>query len=132
MHSSQKEAQVKLTKGLLDMIVLELLKNEPMYGYQLITNIHRGFGVCLDPSTVYPLLGMLEKKRQVKSEWDMTHERPRKVYSLTPEGQNLLSFTENSLNLICRTLSSSAAPEVDFTIRSCTCGKGGKNIAVPA
>ena len=84
MNTPQKEAQVKLTKGLLDMIVLELLKNEPMHGYQLIINIRRGFGVYLGPSTVYPLLGMLEKKKQVKSEWDMTHERPRKVYSLTP------------------------------------------------
>jgi len=132
MNTPQKEAQVKLTKGLLDMIVLELLKNEPMHGYQLITNIRRGFGVYLGPSTVYPLLGMLEKKKQVKSEWDMTHERPRKVYSLTPEGQNLLSITENSLNLICKTLSNHSTPEEVVTIRSPIFGRARRTIAVPA
>jgi DNA-binding PadR family transcriptional regulator len=32
----------------------------------------------------------------------MDNERPRKVYKLTNEGQNLLNFTEDSLNFICR------------------------------
>jgi len=132
MNTPQKEAQVKLTKGLLDMIVLELLKNEPMHGYQLITNIRRGFGVYLGPSTVYPMLGMLEKKKQVKSKWDMTHERPRKVYSLTPEGQNLLSVTEDSLNLICKTLSNPSTHEEVVTIRSPIFGRARRTIAVPA
>ena len=132
MNTSQKEAQVKLTKGLLDMIVLELLKNEPMHGYQLIINIRRGFGVYLGPSTVYPMLGMLEKKKQVKSEWDMTHERPRKVYSLTPEGQNLLSVTEDSLSLICKTLSNPSTHEEVVTIRSPIFGRARRTIAVPA
>jgi len=132
MNTPQKEAQVKLTKGLLDMIVLELLKNEPMHGYQLIINIRRGFGVYLGPSTVYPMLGMLEKKKQVKSKWDMTHERPRKVYSLTPEGQNLLSVTEDSLSLICKTLSNPSTHEEVVTIRSPIFGRARRTIAVPA
>jgi DNA-binding PadR family transcriptional regulator len=34
----------------------------------------------------------------------MTSERPRKVYVLTTEGQNLLNFTEDSLNFICKKL----------------------------
>jgi DNA-binding PadR family transcriptional regulator len=32
----------------------------------------------------------------------MENDRPRKVYSLTNEGRNMLNFTENSLNLICQ------------------------------
>jgi DNA-binding PadR family transcriptional regulator len=104
MINPQKEVQTKLTKGLLDMIVLQLLKNEPMHGYQIITSVRRTFGVYLGPSTVYPLLGMLEKKGHIKSEWNLAGERPRKIYALTSEGQNFLSFTENSLSLICRTL----------------------------
>ena len=61
-NNYQKETQTKLTKGLLDMIVLEYLSEESMHGYQMITKIRRGFGVYLGPSTVYPLLGLLEKK----------------------------------------------------------------------
>jgi len=32
----------------------------------------------------------------------MNAERPRKIYSLTSNGQNMLDFTEESLNMICR------------------------------
>ena len=131
MNNPQKEAQTKLTKGLLDMIVLQLLRNEPMHGYQIITSIRRSFGVYFGPSTVYHMLGTLEKKGQVKSEWNMNGERPRKVYTLTPEGQNLLSFTEGSLNLICRTLSKTpVATEAAVTMYPSTIrGSAAKTIS---
>ena len=109
MPNPQKEAQVKLMKGLLDLIVLQFLNTQPMHGYQIITKIRKSFGVYFGPSTIYPLLASLEKKGYVNSEWNMATERPRKVYNLTTEGNNLLNFTEDSLNFICRKLSSSAS-----------------------
>ena len=99
--SSQKEVSTKLMKGLLDLIILQFLSNEPMHGYQVITKIRKTYGVYFGPSTVYPLLGTLEKKGYIDSNWNMDFERPRKVYSLTNEGQTRLNFTEDSLNLIC-------------------------------
>ena len=102
--NNQKEAQTKLTKGLLDMIILQYLEHESMHGYQLISKIRKNFGVYFGPSTIYPLLGLLEKKGYVKSVWNMDAERPRKVYDLTNEGKEVLSFTENSLNFICKTM----------------------------
>jgi PadR family transcriptional regulator, regulatory protein PadR len=95
-------------KGLLDLIILQFLSTQPMHGYQVITKIRKNFGVYFGPSTIYPLLGTLEKKGLVKSLWNMDSERPRKMYSLTSEGQNMLNFTEESLNLICRKISSTA------------------------
>jgi PadR family transcriptional regulator PadR len=116
----QKEIQTKLTKGLLDMIILQFLDHEPMHGYQIITRIRKGFGVYFGPSTIYPMLNALEKKRYVKSTWNMDAERPRKVYELTTDGQSVLNFTENSLTLICRNMTKdenvvvqSSAPEID-------------------
>jgi PadR family transcriptional regulator PadR len=108
MATPQKEVQVKLMKGLLDLIVLQFLSSQPMHGYQIITKIRKSFGVYFGPSTIYPLLATLEKKDYVHSEWNMKTERPRKIYKLTNEGQNLLNFTENSLNLICRKISTPA------------------------
>jgi predicted RNA-binding protein len=35
----------------------------------------------------------------------MDTERPRKMYKLTNEGKNVLSFTESSLNLIVKNIS---------------------------
>jgi PadR family transcriptional regulator PadR len=101
-QSSQKEVSTKLMKGLLDLIILQFLSTEPMHGYQVITKIRKNFGVYFGPSTIYPLLGTLEKKGYVDSHWNMNFERPRKVYSLTNDGQSMLNFTEDSLNLICR------------------------------
>ncbi len=100
--SNIRNIQVKLMKGLLDLIVLQLLRSKPMHGYQIITSIRRTFGVYFGPSTIYPLLNDLEKSGYVTSEWDMSRERPRKVYRLTHEGRSLLNFAEESLSIICK------------------------------
>ncbi len=99
-------------KGMLDLVVLQFLSQQPMHGYQIITRIRRSFGVYFGPSTIYPMLGNLEKKGYVKSTWNMETERPRKIYNLTNDGLNLLSFTEDSLNLICRRINLNGAAEV--------------------
>ena len=112
MTNPQKEVQVKLMKGLLDLIVLQFLSSQPMHGYQIITKIRKSFGVYFGPSTIYPLLATLEKKGYVSSEWNMKTERPRKVYKLTTEGNNLLNFTENSLNFICRKIGPSTSTDI--------------------
>ena len=104
--NNSKEVQTKLMKGLLDLIILQFLNGQPMNGYQIITKIRKTFGVYFGPSTIYPLLGTLEKKGFVKSDWEMSTERPRKVYKLTTEGQSLLNFTEDSLTFICRKIGS--------------------------
>ncbi|MCW4007798.1 MAG: PadR family transcriptional regulator [Candidatus Bathyarchaeota archaeon] len=116
MVNPQKEAQVKLMKGLLDLIILQFLSVEPMHGYQVITKIRRTFGVYFGPSTIYPLLAALEKKGYVHSEWNMASERPRKIYKLTAEGQNILNYTENTLNLICQKISTPA--NIDIAVES--------------
>jgi DNA-binding PadR family transcriptional regulator len=113
----QKEVQVKLTKGLLDMIILQFLNDQPMHGYRIITKIRKSFGVYFGPSTVYPLLGSLEKKGYVSSNWNMENERPRKVYKLTNEGHNLLNFTENSLNLIVKTIGTNGIPKLEIEMK---------------
>jgi len=105
MANPQKEVQVKLMKGLLDLIVLQFLSSQPMHGYQIITKIRKSFGVYFGPSTIYPLLAALEKKGFVNSQWNMNNERPRKIYKLTNEGQTILNFTESSLNFICKKIS---------------------------
>ena len=98
--SSQKEASTKLMKGLLDLIILQFLSTKPMHGYEVITKIRKNFGVYFGPSTIYPLLGTLEKKGYINSTWNMDFERPRKIYCLTTDGQNMLNYTEDSLNMI--------------------------------
>ncbi len=120
MGNTQKEVQAKLAKGLLDLIILQFLNSQPMHGYQVITKIRKTFGVYFGPSTIYPLLATLEKKGFVNSEWNMKNERPRKVYKLTTEGQNILNFTENSLNLICQKIGADGTPKIEAKASSKT------------
>lgn len=112
MVANLKIVQDKLTKGLLDIMVLDFLNSHPMHGYQIITKIRSNFGVYLGPSTIYPLLNELEKQGYVKSEWDMNGERPRKVYKLTTEGKDFLTFTKESLNFICRKIGADGIPKM--------------------
>ena len=115
-----RKAEIKLVRGLLDLVVLGLLKEKSIHGYGVITSIRRNFGVYFGPSTVYPLLGDLETKGYIKSEWDLTHDRPRKVYSLTIEGHSLLNGTEESLYQICNRLNEFGMNRLHFnnTVKS--------------
>jgi len=99
-----RKAEIKLVRGLLDLVVLGLLKEQSIHGYGIITSIRRTFGVYFGPSTIYPMLNELEKEGNIKSKWDLTHDRPRKVYSLTVDGQSLLNGAEESLYQICNRL----------------------------
>lgn len=104
MVNKLRNVEVKLMRGLLDLVILQFLKASPMHGYQIITKIRKNFGVYFGPSTIYPLLNLLEEKNFIKSNWDLSNERPRKVYALTRDGEDLLCYTETSLNHICRKL----------------------------
>ena len=115
MANFQKEVQTKLAKGLLDLIALQFLDAKPMHGYQIITKIRRNFGVYFGPSTIYPLLASLEKKGQVESRWNMTNQRPRKVYEPTSKGKSVLDFTENSLNIICKKMGNDTPAPLEFS-----------------
>jgi len=95
----------QFTKGLLDIVVLSLLRSESMHGYKIITSIRRNFGVYFGPSTIYPYLNNLEEKGYIKSQWNLNNDRPRKVYSLTSEGSTILTGAEQSFNSICSRLS---------------------------
>jgi DNA-binding PadR family transcriptional regulator len=96
----QKDIQTKLAKKLLDIIILQFLKTQAMHGYEMINKIQKTFGVYFGPSTIYPLLATLEKKTYITSSWNMDDYRPRKIYQLTEEGNNVCIVAENALNLI--------------------------------
>jgi PadR family transcriptional regulator, regulatory protein PadR len=103
---TSKKVDRELTRGLLDLVVLGMLKNKSVHGYGVITGIRKKFGIYFGPSTVYPLLKELEDKGYIKSEWDMGHDRPRKVFTLTSHGSNYLNGTQQSFRNICHVLNS--------------------------
>ena len=100
-----EKVEKQFAKGLLDIVILSLLRSESMHGYKIITSIRRNFGIYFGPSTIYPYLNNLKEKGYIKSQWDTNNDRPRKVYSLTPEGSSILTGAEQSFYSICSQLS---------------------------
>ncbi|RKX97600.1 MAG: hypothetical protein DRP55_08855 [Spirochaetes bacterium] len=76
-----------------EYMILGLLFNGPMYGYE----VHHYFKTKLDRllytgiSQVYALLKGLEKKDMVRCKTEIQENRPpKKIYSITPHGKNSL------------------------------------------
>jgi DNA-binding PadR family transcriptional regulator len=69
------------------------------------------------------MLNNLELKGYIESHWNTESERPRKVYNLTTDGESLLNFAENSLNIIRKNLS----PNKDASESVCIFASNQKN-----
>ena len=83
----------ELLKGSTDMLVLSLLENENMYGYQMIKKLSdKSQNVfVLQEGTLYPILHSLEEKNFISSYWDNTATKKRKYYSITKDGKKHLN-----------------------------------------
>jgi len=82
----RSKSEQNITKGGLDALILAIVNEHPTHGYAIITGIRDRHGVYLGPSTVYPALGKLMKRKLLTAEWGMLSERPRKTYTITREG----------------------------------------------
>jgi len=100
------KSQVK--KGTLAFIVLNVLKNNEFYGYELIEEIKKHTKIEIAEGTLYPLMNRLKKENLVSSKWvEQTSGIPRKYYVLTDIGNETLiemlkywSHLENAINNI--------------------------------
>jgi DNA-binding PadR family transcriptional regulator len=76
----------------LEHIVLGLIGEGPQSGYSIIstleTGVHRW---SASPGSIYPILKRMEKLGCIAGVLEIVHEtRPRKMYTLTPLGEELL------------------------------------------
>lgn len=75
------------------MLVLKLLEQEPMYGYQIIKTLEQQSSQVfrLQEGTLYPILHALEQQGAVVSRAAAAPSgRMRKYYQITPSGRKLL------------------------------------------
>jgi len=81
--------ETEMNRGFLQVLVLALLDKEA-YGYAMVRAV-RELGYVIEENTLYPLLRRLEKNGWVKSQWDVSEDRPRKFYAVTDRGRTLRS-----------------------------------------
>ncbi len=87
----------KLMASSTDMMILKLLEQEDMYGYQMIEELRRRSNDVFDmkAGTLYPLLHQLEQKGYLTTyEQPAGEARIRKYYSLTDSGRSYLEERE--------------------------------------
>ena len=81
-----------LVSGSTGMLILRLLSEKDMYGYEMIDTLKkRSENVFeLKAGTLYPLLHGLEEKRFLNSYEQEVLGKVRKYYQITPEGRKHL------------------------------------------
>jgi len=93
-------------------MVLKLLRENDIYGYQMIKELEQRSekAFTLNEGAMYPVLHKLETQEYITSYWEEgTQGRKRKYYHLTPKGallyeikiQEWKSFS-NSVNMVLR------------------------------
>ena len=84
----------ELLKGSADSLLLYLMGQQPMYGYQIIKELDRrsqGY-FKFSEGTLYPALHRLEKAGLILGKWQMLPSgRQRKYYYLTDKGRRVLA-----------------------------------------
>ena len=67
----------QLKKGVLEILVLQLLSKNKMYGYQLINELKSVSSelFTLKEGTLYPILYRLEDNKLVKSQWSQANNK---------------------------------------------------------
>lgn len=93
----------QMKKGILDALVLSVLKDEDTYGYQLSEKVSRIIEVA--ETALYPVLRRLETQGLLNT-YSVEHNgRLRKYYRITPEGLEKLDEYVLELSELQRVIS---------------------------
>ena len=86
----------RLVRGHLNMLILEIIKERPRHGYDVIKAIEEKFHGFYSPSagSVYPILQELEDHDFVVS----SPERGKKTYSITTAGEQELKANKDTFS----------------------------------
>ena len=84
----------RLDRGDFGLLLLGLLAERPMYGYELLAELRSRTDMVIDlpEGTVYPALRRLERDGLIAGRWHETEGAPRRrYYDLTTRGSRALA-----------------------------------------
>ena len=86
--------RLELMKGSADSLLLYVMEQQPMYGYQIIKELERksqGYFKFRE-GTLYPALHRLERAGLIQGKWEMLPSgRQRRYYYITDKGRQVLA-----------------------------------------
>lgn len=83
----------ELVKGSTSLLLLQLLEERDMYGYELVKELENRSGneFSVKEGTLYPALHKLEKQDYIECYWQEQEKGPaRKYYRITEAGKEML------------------------------------------
>lgn len=102
------ELDKSLISGSMALLVMKLLEESDMYGYQMIEELKSRSDETfhLKAGSLYPLLHNLEEKGYVSAyEREAAAGKPRRYYHLTDAGHSALHEKEESWNIYAHAVS---------------------------
>ena len=91
---------IQLRKGSLVYCVLLVCAKQPQYTGDIVKQLSDSDLMVVE-GTIYPLLSRLQKYGYLKHEWQESEQgQPRKYYSLTETGAQLVDELKDSLKIL--------------------------------
>jgi DNA-binding PadR family transcriptional regulator len=81
-----------MRKGSTEILILSLLAERPMYGYEISQLLEQRSGGYFEmkEGLLYPALHRMQQNGWLASNWQTIDGRQRKYYQLTPTGREVL------------------------------------------
>ena len=95
----------ELLKGTLSLLILSLLRRQPMYGYEIAATVHRDTDGAFTwrEGSLYPSLHKLEADGLIVGKWEEKETgRKRRYYHITKQGRAALLDKVQSWGELCR------------------------------
>jgi PadR family transcriptional regulator PadR len=89
---STNRTNPEFLNGVPELLVLRLLRQRPMYGYQIVQAIKDASQSRFEfgEGCIYPILHRLQAQKDLLSRRESVDNRTRVVYHLTPQGKTRL------------------------------------------
>lgn len=97
----------ELVKGSTALILLQLLAEKDMYGYELVKEMESRseYALQVKEGTLYPALHKLEKQKYIEAYWKEPDKGPaRKYYRMTEQGKEILEEKTKEWNSFVRVI----------------------------
>lgn len=94
----------QLKKGVLDLVILSLIKNKDMHGYLVVQKLEPYIKV--KESSIYIILTRLTQNNYLESYTELNNNRKVKVYKITQEGENYLEDLDKNWDEITELVNS--------------------------
>lgn len=101
-----ENTRAQMRKGILEYCVLLAISKKPMYSSDALQALKKADVIVVE-GTLYPLLNRMRRNGLLEHEWQESEGGPpRKYYSLTAEGKQILQELTVSWNNLAQSIKS--------------------------